>query len=77
MRRIVMDDPSGPLGAVCDPASPASIALAVRSILERSDPERSQLRERCREAARTRWNWETESQALLSAYEQLAAPRSA
>jgi glycosyltransferase involved in cell wall biosynthesis len=72
MRQIVMADPSGPLGAVCDPASPSSIATALSSILDRPDDERTRLRERCRDAAGARWNWETESQALLSVYADLA-----
>ena len=71
MHDMVMGDPAGPLGAVCDPASPASIASAIRSILERPDEERSALRARCRLAAGERWNWETESQQLLSLYESL------
>ena len=31
MRRIVRDDPAGPLGEVCDPADPGSIGAAIRS----------------------------------------------
>jgi glycosyltransferase involved in cell wall biosynthesis len=71
MRHIVLDDPLGPLGAVCDPADPDSIAAALGSILNRSDEERAQLRDRCSKAAAARWNWETESQALLSIYDLL------
>lgn len=71
MRDIVLGDPAGPLGEVCDPTIPASIATAIRSILERDDRERADLRARCRLAAGERWNWETESQRLLSLYESL------
>jgi glycosyltransferase involved in cell wall biosynthesis len=74
MRGIVMDDPAGPLGATCDPAEPASIAMAIRSILDQTDVERATLRARCAEAAAERWNWETESKALLAAYEGMAPP---
>ena len=44
MRRIVLDDPDGPLGAVCDPVDPASIAAAIRSILDLGPAEREALR---------------------------------
>ena len=72
MRRIVLDDPDGPLGAVCDPADPASIAAAIRSILELGPDEREALRARCLRAAHERWNWETESAGLVALYDSLA-----
>ena len=65
MRGIVLEDPAGPLGAVCDPTKPASIAAAIRSIIELPDVERAALRGRCLTAAHERWNWETESVPLL------------
>lgn len=71
MRRIVMDDPGGPLGAVCDPADPASLAVAVRSLLDRPPSDRAVLRARCRAAAAERWNWETESARLIDLYGDL------
>ena len=66
--RIVIDDPAGPLGAVCDPADPASIARAIRSILDLDPAGRAALRARCLTAAHERWNWETESAKLLALY---------
>ena len=72
MRRIVLDDPDGPLGAVCDPADPVSIAAAIRSILDLAPAERSDLRARCLRAAHDRWNWETESAKLVALYASLA-----
>jgi glycosyltransferase involved in cell wall biosynthesis len=72
MRRIVLDDPAGPLGAVCDPADPASIAAAIRSILDLRPAERADLRARCLRAAHDRWNWETESAKLVALYSSLA-----
>ncbi len=72
MRRILLDDPLGPLGAVCDPTDPASIARAIRSLLELPPEERLALRARCRQAALERWNWETESAKLVALYERLA-----
>jgi glycosyltransferase involved in cell wall biosynthesis len=75
MRRIVMDDPAGPLGAVCDPLQPASIAHAIRSILDTPPGERAALRRRCLAAAHERWNWERESAALVALYAELAGRR--
>ncbi len=73
MRRIVMDDPAGPLGLLCDPTDPASIAGAIADLLGRPAADRAALRERCRTAARDRWNWETESARLVALYADLAA----
>jgi glycosyltransferase involved in cell wall biosynthesis len=72
-RRIILDDPAGPLGAVCDPTSPAAIATAIRSILDLPPAERTALRARILQAAHERWNWETESARLVALYEELAA----
>jgi len=71
--RIVLDDPDGPLGAVCNPEDPASIGRAIRSILDLPPDELARLRERCLHAAHARWNWETESARLLGLYEELSA----
>lgn len=77
MRRVVLEDPAGPLGAVCDPSSPDSIAAAVRSILELPAPEQAALRERCLRAAHERWNWEIEGARLLELYAELTVPAGA
>ncbi|GIW20615.1 MAG: hypothetical protein KatS3mg065_0911 [Chloroflexota bacterium] len=71
MRRILLEDPLGPLGAVCDPTDPRSIAAAIRSILELPPEERAALRARCRRSALERWNWETEGAKLVRLYERL------
>ncbi len=71
MRKIVLSDPSGPLGAACDPVDPASIAEAIRSIIDRSAEEQRTLGQRCLDAAHNRWNWETESARLTELYESL------
>jgi len=73
-RAILLGDPVGPLGALCDPTSQASIAAAIRSILELDEPARADLRARILRAAHERWNWETESVTLLDLYRELAAP---
>jgi glycosyltransferase involved in cell wall biosynthesis len=72
MQAIVCDDPSGPLGDVCDPTRPAAIAAAIRRIIEAPAEERLELRRRCRFAANERWNWETESAKLVEVYAELA-----
>jgi glycosyltransferase involved in cell wall biosynthesis len=69
-RRIILDDPDGPLGALCDPTDPASIAAAIRSILDLPADERAALRTRI--ALPNRWNWETESATLVALYDTLA-----
>ena len=71
MRRIVMDDPLGPLGATCDPDDTRSIACALAGIIGLDPAARSELRQRCRVAARDRWNWESEVAGLVAAYENL------
>lgn len=72
MRRIVLDDPDGPLGAVCDPSDPVSVAAGIRSILDLDTDARDALRRRCLHAAHERWNWETESAKLVALYDSLA-----
>jgi glycosyltransferase involved in cell wall biosynthesis len=71
MRRVVIGSPGGDLGATCDPADPEAIAEAIRSILSMNGIDRAAQRQRCQEAAHTRWNWETESQVLLDAYSRI------
>jgi glycosyltransferase involved in cell wall biosynthesis len=73
-RRIIVDDPDGPLGSVCDPTDPAALAGAIRSILVLDPSARADLRGRCLRAAHDRWNWETESAGLLALYAELGAP---
>ena len=70
-RRIIADDPDGPLGALCDPADPASIGAALRSILDLDATATATLRARCLTAARLRWNWEAQSAGLLALYADL------
>lgn len=71
LHRIVADNPDGPLGRLCDPTSPASIAAAIRAIVDAPEAERRALRDRCLAAARDRWNWEHESAALVALYARL------
>jgi glycosyltransferase involved in cell wall biosynthesis len=75
MRRIVLDDPVGPLGVVCDPSVVQDVARALRQILGMDAGARDDLRRRCATAARERWNWESEARALLAAYGTLVDAR--
>lgn len=68
-RQIVMDDPGGPLGAVCDPSDPSSIAGALASLLKVTAGLREVQRARCLAAAHRQWNWEREQASLLGAYD--------
>jgi glycosyltransferase involved in cell wall biosynthesis len=73
LRRIVMEDPRGPLGVVCDPTDVRAIARSIASVV-RADPATAEaLRQRCLGAAHDRWNWETEVVGLLDLYRDLAA----
>jgi glycosyltransferase involved in cell wall biosynthesis len=71
MRAIVLGDAAGPLGEVCDPTSPRSIAAAIQRIVEAPSEARAELRNRCLSAAHERWNWETESARLVALYRSL------
>jgi len=71
MRRIVIDNPGGPLGGVCDPTSALAIADAIRSIVRLDAVDMEALRARCLSAAAERWNWEQEGMALLSIYSEI------
>jgi len=73
MRRIVLADPDGPLGATCDPADPSSVARAILSILALPPDELGELRRHCLRAAHARYNWETEVSRLVALYGDLLA----
>jgi glycosyltransferase involved in cell wall biosynthesis len=70
-RRIILDDPDGPLGAVCDPTDPAAIATSIAGILDRPAPERAALRARVLAAAHARYTWEGQVGSLRTAYARL------
>ena len=73
MRRIVLGDPTGPLGVLCDPASVPALARGIAELLALPPDGMAALRARCLAAAHGRWNWETESAGLIGLYEDLAA----
>jgi glycosyltransferase involved in cell wall biosynthesis len=69
--RVVRDNPSGPLGILCDPTDPVAIAAGIRDLLALAPAERVALRARCRRAAAELWNWETEEHKLVALYDEL------
>ena len=71
-RRVIADPRFGPLGTLFEPSDPTDLARAVRQILDAPARDRDAMRRRCRVASQERWNWETESQALIATYERLA-----
>lgn len=72
MRRIIVDNPGGPLGVVCNPSRVEEIAVALRSVLELEAVKAESLRQRCLAAARSHWNWQLESRRLTALYDELA-----
>jgi glycosyltransferase involved in cell wall biosynthesis len=70
-RRIVIDDPDGPLGAVCDPSDPGAIAAALREVLDCAPEAAADLRRRVLGAAHARWTWERQAATLLDTYGRL------
>jgi glycosyltransferase involved in cell wall biosynthesis len=58
-------------GVLCDPADPADIARAIRSVIDAPPDERLALRQRCLSAARTRYSWQQQAQELLRVYRSL------
>jgi glycosyltransferase involved in cell wall biosynthesis len=70
-RRIILLDPEGPLGAVCDPTDPDALAAAIRSILDLPADLRAALRARVLRAAHARYTWEPQLEAAVEAYDRL------
>ena len=60
-------------GYMCDPTSPASIAAALRKVLEATPEEQEALRQRALRAAHERYSWETQSLTLLGLYAGLVS----
>lgn len=74
IRRVVADDPDGPLGILCDPSSEEGVAAALRRMLAPPRGELLEMRTRCLRAAALRLNWSVESARLLALYEDLRGP---
>jgi glycosyltransferase involved in cell wall biosynthesis len=58
-------------GVLCDPADPASIAGAIRGVLEGSDDDRRGWSDRAIAAAHERYSWERQAAILLDEYARL------
>ena len=67
-RRIVLNEPFGPLGALCDPADPADIARAIHQVVGGNVEHREAFRHRCRTAAQSRWNWSAQAEQIRALY---------
>ncbi|HTS14843.1 MAG TPA: glycosyltransferase family 4 protein [Candidatus Sulfotelmatobacter sp.] len=67
-RHILLDDPLGPLGAVCDPTDPAALAGALAGVLGLDASARAALRQRVLEAAHTRYTWDRQAANLVGVY---------
>jgi glycosyltransferase involved in cell wall biosynthesis len=72
MRDIVLGDPDGPFGVLCDPEDVQAIATAIRSIVDASPEERAEMTDRCRRAADSRLNWDHEAERLVNLYDSLS-----
>ncbi len=70
-RRIILDGPEGPLGALCNPSDPADIARAIVEVIGGTPAEREAYRSRCRAAALARWNWDAQVATLVQLYGDL------
>jgi len=67
-RRIILDDPAGPLGAVCDPTDPAALAAALAGLLALPPADRAALRARVLAAAHARYTWDRQAAIAIEAY---------
>jgi glycosyltransferase involved in cell wall biosynthesis len=70
IRRVVVDDPDGPLGVLCDPMSEEAVAGALRRLFAAPRLELLDMRERCQRASARRLNWESEAAGLIRLYER-------
>jgi glycosyltransferase involved in cell wall biosynthesis len=70
-RRIILEGPEGPLGALCNPSDPADIARAIVEVIGGTKAEREGYRSRCRKAAAARWNWAAQVTTLQGFYQEI------
>jgi glycosyltransferase involved in cell wall biosynthesis len=70
IRRVVLGDPLGPLGTLCDPDDDDAVAAAFGALLGDA-PGLAATRDRCLEAAAARWCWEIEGATLAAVHRSL------
>jgi glycosyltransferase involved in cell wall biosynthesis len=58
-------------GVLCDPTDPASIAAAIRSVIDAPAADREAMAERARRAADETYNWDAQLEVLLAEYGRL------
>jgi glycosyltransferase involved in cell wall biosynthesis len=75
MRRVVLDGPDGPLGAVCDPTSAPEVASTIRTLLAMDGDALEAMRMRSLAAAAREWNWDRQLSGLVALYAGLPARR--
>lgn len=73
VRRALVENPLGPVGALFDPESPESIAMAIRAV-ERDLPA---LRARAQRVGQELFSWRREQAKLLELYDDLSSRRAA
>jgi len=61
------------LGVTCDPGDPEAVAAAISHLLNEAPEERKRRRQRCREAAISKYSWERQESVLHAVYDQLIA----
>jgi len=75
IRRVVQNNPVGPVGEVVDPTDTGAIAAAVGRIMKHQ-PSRETYRRNADVLARTVYNWEVQGQALIDLYAETLGIRS-
>jgi glycosyltransferase involved in cell wall biosynthesis len=58
-------------GVLCDPTSPASIAAAIRQVLDQPPADLAAMRERAKRAAHDTYNWDRQVTTLFEVYRRL------
>ena len=71
IRRVVVDNPVGPVGKVVDPSDPQTVGKAVRQLIE-DEALHHVYKTNADVLARTVYNWEAQEKTLLGIYNVVA-----